>query len=106
VTEGRKKLPVVETGGAGSTPCGTKAYVTLEESTLLAAIRSVRERAEQLRAEIDAEQDATARELLRARLGQLRAERSDLVARRERAYVRKMVMLGHLPPEALESDGD
>lgn len=104
MAEGRKKLPVVDPGIAGSTPCGTKAYVTLEESTILAGIRALRERADRLRAEIDAEQDPAARQVLTTRLDQLRGERSDLVAQRERAYVRKMVMLGHLPPEALEPD--
>jgi len=95
---------VVDPGVAGSTPCGTKAYITLEESTLLAAIRSVRERAEAVRAALASEQDPAARRSLTARFEELREERRSLVASRERAYVRKMVMLGHLPPEELEPD--
>lgn len=97
---------MVDAGVPASTSCGTKAYVTLEESTILAAIRSVRERAEAVRARLTAEPDPAARAALSAHLEELRHERRALVARRERAYVRKMVMLGHLPPEALESDGD
>jgi hypothetical protein len=32
-------------------------------------------------------------------LAELRAQRSDLAIRREQAYKRKMIMLGHLPPD-------
>jgi len=101
----RTKLPVVDARGEQNPSCGTKAYVSLEESSILAAIRSLRERAQALRAELAADADPEARRALNARLEALRAERRDLVTRREKAYVRKMVMLGHLPPEALEGDG-
>jgi hypothetical protein len=80
--------------------CSTKNYVSLEEKTVLAAMRKLRERAMELRAELDAAAAADDKQRLEAELSELRKKRAELDVQRDHAFTRKMIMLGHLPPEA------
>jgi hypothetical protein len=83
------------------TSCSPKIYVSNEEATLLAALKNLRNRAVELRQRLKTDADCD-REQLSNELEELRRQRADLERRRERAYLRKMVMLGHLPPSALD----
>jgi hypothetical protein len=87
--------PTTSDDEAGS--CGPKAYVSYEEQHILAAIRDVKEQADSVRRELETA-DAGARHGLQARLEELRRQREELVVRREAAYRRKMIMLGHIEP--------
>jgi len=82
--------------------CGPKVYVSNEEAALLNAMRGLRERGLELRRCLAAESDPERRSVLERELEALRQERDQLAARREQAFLRKMVMLGHLPPQALD----
>lgn len=79
--------------------CSPKIYVSNEEKTILAAMRRLRDRAVELRRRLDESKSPDDRRLIESELAELRAERSDLAIRREQAFKRKMVMLGHLPPD-------
>jgi len=79
--------------------CSPKVYVSNEESAILAAIRELRERAVEIRDQLKRDPSDDDRTRLEAELAELRAQRSDLAARREQAFKRKMIMLGHLPPD-------
>ena len=61
-------------------------------------MRQLRERSAELKAKLGQAKKAEADEIQSA-LDALRGEWSDLSSRRERAYIRKMIMLGHLPPD-------
>jgi hypothetical protein len=95
-----KHLPVIENEfDQDEASCSPKIYVSNEEAALLDAMRSLREQSKKLKKEMcDAEPEQ--RSQLESRLGDLRAEWKDLAALREKAFIRKMIMLGHLPPEA------
>jgi hypothetical protein len=95
-----KHLPVIENElDQDEASCSPKIYVSNEEVALLDAMRSLREQSKELKKEMrDAEPER--RSQLESELGDLRAEWKDLAARRETAFIRKMIMLGHLPPEA------
>jgi len=80
--------------------CSTQNYISLEEKTVLAAMRELREQALAVRAKIKNADSAGEKHLLEAELTKLREQRAELEIRREHAYTRKMIMLGHLPPEA------
>jgi hypothetical protein len=100
------RLPVHGQGdGAASdddeASCSPKIYVSNEEATLLAALKDLRERAVEIRNRLKTGGEID-RDELADQLEQLRVQRAELEQRRERAYTRKMVMLGHLPPSALE----
>jgi hypothetical protein len=109
------ELPIVdEAAGAGEQAdpaaaerpsCGPTAYVSNEEAALLQAMRGLRERGLELRRRLDVEADPGRRDALVHELDALRQERSRLAERREQAFLRKMVMLGHLPPNVLEEPG-
>ena len=104
MSEDRKTLPVVETASdAEPAVCSTKAYVSNEELAVLAAMRQIRQRGIEIRRQLDGVdvQEASRRDL-EEKLETVRGEWNELNQRREAAYVRKMVMLGHLPPEALD----
>jgi hypothetical protein len=77
----------------------TKVYISLEEKSILADIRALRDRAVDLRMRLDAAETDEQRTEIGAQLGQLREQRKELGVRREAAYTRKMIMLGHLPPD-------
>lgn len=79
--------------------CSPKVYVSNEEKAILDAMRRLREQAEALRARLRSLDDAGERENIERRLAELRDERAALAARREQAYHRKMIMLGHIPPD-------
>lgn len=75
--------------------CGPTAYVSNEEATILAAMRELKREADTLRnSGPESEQPAAER-----RLAELRAEWSELAEKREQAFRRKMIMLGHLRPD-------
>jgi hypothetical protein len=71
--------------------------VSNEEAALFAAMRGLREQSVVLRRDL---KDAGPQDRagLEAELERLREEWQTLAERRERAYVNKMIMLGHLPP--------
>lgn len=80
--------------------CSPKIYVSNEEASLLAAMRELRDRALDVRDRLKSA-DPEGRAELEVELKRLRNERAELGRRREAAFVRKMVMLGHLPPSSL-----
>jgi hypothetical protein len=82
--------------------CSPKIYVSNEEASLLGELRALRERALALRRRLTAEANPAQRRELEAELEQLRTHRDGLVRRREAAFRRKMIMLGHLPQSALD----
>ena len=80
--------------------CGApKVYVSNEEKSILEAMRELRERAVELRARLKELDEGDERSAVETELAELREQRSDLAVRREQAYKRKMIMLGHLPPD-------
>lgn len=79
--------------------CSPKIYVSNEEKTILGAMRKLRDRAVELRRQLDESDTSDDRRRIESELSELRAERSDLAIRREQAFKRKMIMLGHLPPD-------
>jgi hypothetical protein len=100
MVERPKHLPVVQEGleddGAA---CSPSIYVSNEEATLLEAMRELRRRSSELKRRATEAAD-TDRVALESEIEELRDQWHDLAARREQAYIRKMIMLGHLPPEA------
>jgi hypothetical protein len=74
-------------------------YVTLEEKVILDAMRRLRAEAEEVRARLAEATAPEARGQLEEELEELRRQRADLAQRREAAYRRKMVMLGHMDEE-------
>jgi hypothetical protein len=96
-------LPVVETAqGEEGASCSPTAYVSNEELAVLAAMRRIRQRGLEIRSEMAEVASNEAKARLQQELDATRDEWSALNTRREAAYVRKMVMLGHLPPDALD----
>ena len=79
--------------------CSPKIYVSNEEKAILAAMRNLRDRALELRSRIDAAATDRQRSPLESELAELRAQRAELAVRREQAFKRKMIMLGHIPPD-------
>jgi hypothetical protein len=100
VTNGDRHLPVIQTDpDEGEPSCSPKIYVSNEEAALLTAMRDLRDRSSKLKKEMrNAEPDR--RSQLQSEVEEMRAEWKVLSAQREKAFVRKMIMLGHLPPEA------
>jgi hypothetical protein len=100
------ELPIVGQD-QGSNPsndlpsCSPEVYVTNEEASLLAAMRAMKGRATEIRERLADPLSGDERSALSAELEELRTRRTELTRRRDRAYRRKMVMLGHLPPDAL-----
>lgn len=83
--------------------CSPKIYVSNEEASLLRELHAVRERAMEIRRQM-AVMDPSRRGELEHQIDTLRARRRELVAQREAAFRRKMVMLGHLPQSVLDDD--
>ena len=79
--------------------CSPKVYVSNEEKTILDKMRQLRDRAVELRSRLNETDSVDERSRIEEELAELRAQRSDLAIRREQAYKRKMIMLGHLPPD-------
>lgn len=93
-------LPIFDDPPADDTSsCSPKIYVSNEEKALLDKMRQLRERATELRRMLKETESDDERSRLERNLAELRAQRSDLAIRREQAYKRKMIMLGHLPPD-------
>jgi hypothetical protein len=102
------QLPIhpahLDDGIQDETPaCSPKIYVSNEEASLLRQLRELRERAVTLRRELAAAEPSRRSELER-QMDDLRALRRDIVHRREAAFRRKMIMLGHLPPDAADDE--
>jgi len=87
--------------GDDAPACSPKIYVSNEEASLLAAMRDLRVRAVTVRDRLTSA-DPEERVELELELERMRDQRTELAKRREAAFIRKMVMLGHLPPSALE----
>ena len=100
MTNGDKQLPVIQTDlDEGEPSCSPKIYISNEEAALLAAMRDLRDRSSKLKKEMrNAEPER--RSQLESEVEEMRAEWKGLSAQREKAFVRKMIMLGHLPPES------
>lgn len=93
-------LPIFDDPPGNEEPsCSPKVYVSNEESAILEAMRGLRDRAVELRGQLRDAERSDDRDRIEAELAELRAQRSELAARREEAYQRKMIMLGHLPPD-------
>jgi len=93
-------LPIFDDPPGNDEPsCSPKVYVSNEESAILDAMRGLREKAVELRGRLKQAESPGDRDRIEAELAELRAQRSDLAVRREQAYKRKMIMLGHLPPD-------
>jgi hypothetical protein len=100
MTNDTKHLPVVQNDlDEGEPSCSPSIYVSNEEAALLAAMRRLREESAELKAQMD-DADPEQRTKLDSAIERMRAEWRDLAAQREKAFIRKMIMLGHLPPEA------
>ena len=94
-----RQLPVIEDSLDEEVPaCSPTNYVSNEEAALVAAMRVLREESVVLRRDLK-DADPEHRAGLEANLERLREEWRTLAKRRERAYVNKMIMLGHLPPD-------
>lgn len=77
--------------------CSPKIYVSNEEAAILASMRRLREQSLELKQQIKTA-DGEDRTRLEAELEGLRTQWKELHADRERAFIQKMIMLGHLPP--------
>ena len=94
-----RHLPVIEDGLEDEAPvCSPTNYVSNEEASLLASMRRLREKSMVVRRDLK-DADPEDRTRLEAELEELREEWRTLAERRERAYVNKMIALGHLPPD-------
>lgn len=99
MTDHSKYLPVVQNDlDEGEPSCSPRIYVSNEEAALLTAMRRLREESAELRAQMR-EADSELRRKLESDIARMRAEWRDLAAQREKAFIRKMIMLGHLPPD-------
>lgn len=94
-----KHLPVVQNDlDEGEPSCSPRIYVSNEEAALLTQMRRLREKSGELKAQMrDAGPEQRVR--LESDIDRMRAQWRDLAAEREKAFVRKMIMLGHLPPD-------
>jgi DNA repair exonuclease SbcCD ATPase subunit len=93
-----KHLPVVQTDlDEGEPSCSPKIYVSNEEAALLAEMRRLREQAVELKKGIR-NAKSRQRSRLEEEIEEIRAKWKNLAAQREKAFIRKMIMLGHLPP--------
>ena len=93
-----RHLPVIEGALDEEVPvCSPTNYVSNEEAALVASMRRLREESVVLRRDLK-DADPADRAGLEGELERLREEWRTLAKRRERAYVNKMVALGHLPP--------
>ena len=100
MTNGEEHLPVVQTNlDEGEPSCSPTIYVSNEEAALHAAMRNLRNRSVELKRELR-DADPQQRSRLDSEINEMRAKWKDLAAQREKAFVRKMIMLGHLPAGA------
>jgi hypothetical protein len=96
-------LPVLENpdDDQDSAVCSPSIYVSNEEAALLDGMRQLRERSAAVKRDLHAAA-ADARPALEKELEGLRTQWKALARQREKAYIRKMIMLGHLPPGYLD----
>lgn len=93
-----QRLPVIQDDLDGEVPsCSPTIYVSNEEVALLAGMRELRERSIELKMQMKGS-DAERRSSLKSEVQELRTKWKELAAQREKAFIRKMIMLGHLPP--------
>jgi hypothetical protein len=98
VSDEHRNLPVIGDLPDEEAPvCSPTNYVSNEEAVLFAAMRGLREKSVVLRRDLN-DADPADRAGLEGELERLREEWRTLAKRRERAYVNKMITLGHLPP--------
>lgn len=95
--------PRGEADNVAAPTCSPKIYVSNEEASVLREMHALRERALELRAELASALKPRRHELSQE-LEALRGRRRQLERRREQAFRRKMVMLGHLPESALDEE--
>ena len=94
-----KQLPVVQSDPEEDTPsCSPTIYVSNEEAALLAAMREQRDRSILLKRQLKSA-DTEQRVSLESEIEKLRTKWKELSVEREKAFIRKMIMLGHLPPD-------
>jgi hypothetical protein len=99
VDKDTKQLPVVQTDLEEDAPsCSPTIYVSNEEVKLLAAMREQRDLSIELKKQLKSA-DSEQRASLESEIEGLRTKWKELAAKREKAFVRKMIMLGHLPPD-------
>jgi hypothetical protein len=96
-----RSLPVIGTHPIDeeTAACSPKIYVSNEEKAILSAMRELRDRALELRNRLTEAESEDQRREVEDELEELRTQRADLAQRREQAFKRKMIMLGHLPPD-------
>jgi hypothetical protein len=93
-----KHLPVVQGElGEGEPSCSPKIYVSNEEAALLAEMRHLREQSVELK-KVMRNVDPERRSRLESEIDEMREKWKSFAAQREKAFIRKMIMLGHLPP--------
>ena len=98
VIDDDRHLPVIEDGLDREAPiCSPTNYVSNEEAALLASMRRLRKESVEVRRRLK-DAGPEDRTHLEGELEHLREEWRMLAERRERAYLNKMIMLGHLPP--------
>ena len=92
-------LPVIQTDLEEETApsCSPKIYVSNEESALLDSMRTLRQKSVELKSQMRDSNPKRSAEL-ECEIEVLRERWKDLAAEREKAFIRKMIMLGHLPP--------
>lgn len=95
-----KHLPVIQPDLDDETApsCSPKIYVSNEEVALLDAMRALRQQSIELKLEMRTA-NTTRRSELEAEIAALREQWQELGKQREKAFIRKMIMLGHLPPD-------
>jgi hypothetical protein len=95
-----KHLPVVQNDlDEGESSCSPKIYVSNEEAALLTEMRHLHEQSVELK-KVMRDADPEQRSRIESEIDEMREKRKSLAARREKAFIRKMIMLGHLPSEA------
>lgn len=97
------ELPIHGHGAANSdgegASCGPTVYVSNEEASILAAMRGVKAEADAVRMQRSETSSEEERADIDLQLAELRSRWSGLADQREAAFRRKMIMLGHLPPD-------
>ena len=94
-----KYLPVVQSDLDESEPsCSPKIYVSNEEVALLEEMRRLREQSVEFKKAMR-DADPEQRSHLESEIDEMRKKWKGLSAQREKAFIRKMIMLGHLPPD-------
>jgi hypothetical protein len=101
MSDEKTRLPVIpeyEGEDQELAACSPRIYVSNEEAAVLGAMRTLRERSLELRRALDSADEGD-RPPLESELENLRSRWRALAKRREEAFRRKMIMLGHLPPD-------